>query len=359
MAKRGLSTIETLKEPQRFLICPKCQKKYRTDQFMKSDRFPGGYMPCCKECMYDLTINVNGLNRDGLVNLCQFLDLPFIQNDFDEAKSKYVKPMQPKKQLSYYLCTKMRMKSRENLYFKDSIFSKIEGLDDVEEVVDLGEDFTPGEIESAEEKAEKDQQVMKKKTELFKELQSKWGKFSSFEYLQRCEDLYVEITSGGYSIKSAMHEISLKNYCKLQVDWDIAQEAKDYVTMDKIRKDLSEARTSARLNPNQFKPSDFSNTGANSFSEITAVLSKKDGFIPFPMKYYKRPNDALDFLMWELINYDRHCLNLPEIPYSEVYKHYCDRVDEFNKQYNADIENGDLGTLDESTNGRKRNWTII
>ena len=63
--------------------------------------------------------------------------------------------------------------------------------------------------------------------------------------------------------------------------------------------------------------------------------------------------------MYELVNYDRHVLGLPEVPYEEVYHHYCDRINAFNQQYNADIENGDLGDLDPSTKNKKKEYKLI
>ena len=363
MAKRStVSSIEPIKDTPRFLICPKCNRKYRAEQFMKSTRFPGGYIPCCKECMYEFTINANGLDRQGLIDLCKFLDLPFVQNDFDECKSKYCNPFQPKKQLAMYLCIKMKMNNRLDLHFKDSIFTAIDDLDEIEieeEIIDLSDDFTPGEVESAEEQLTKERSSVKQKAKLIAELKDKWGNFDSLEYLQRCEKLYQEIVQGGYVIKSAMHDLSVKHYWKLQIDWDIAQETKDFNAMRELKQPLKDARTDAKLNPNQFKPTDFQNAGANSFGELASMIARRDGFIPLPMKYYKQPNDALDYLMWELINYDRHILGMPEVPYEEIWRHYINRINEFNEKYDADIENGDLGTLDESTRGKKREWTII
>ena len=55
----------------------------------------------------------------------------------------------------------------------------------------------------------------------------------------------------------------------------------------------------------------------------------------------------------------RHCLSLPEVEYEEVYKFYIDKVNEFNEKYQADIEQGDLGLLDEETKGKRREWRMI
>lgn len=362
MARKTVKDIEPINTTPHFLICPKCNRKYRGDEFMKCARFPGGYIPMCKTCMYDLAIDANGLNRQGVIDVCKFIDVAFIQNDFDECKAKYTNPHFPKKQFSMYFTIKINMKNRLDLHFKDSIFTAIEDLDNTEideTIIDLSEDFTPNELESDEERITKERSDVKQKAKLMDELKEKWGNFDSLEYLQRCEKIYQEIIQGGYVIKSGMHDLSLRNYCKLQVDWDIAQETKDYNAMRELKQPLKDARTDAKLNPNQFKPSDFQNAGANSFGEISRMVAKRDGFIQLPMRFYKQPNDVLDFLAWELINYDRHVLGLPEVEYEEIYRFYIDQINEFNETYNADIENGDLGDLDPSTKNKKKNWTIL
>ena len=360
MARRSVKDIEPM-NTSHFLICPKCNKKYRTDEFIKSTRFPGGYIPMCKSCMYELAIDANGLSRQGMIDICKFIDVAFIQNDFDECKSKFTKPFQPKRQLVLYFNIKIKAQNRIDLRFKDSIFTTIEDLDEVEieEVSDFSGEFIQGEIESDEERITKERSDVKKKAELMAELKDKWGNFDSLEYLQRCEKIYQEVVQGGYVIKSSMHDLSLRNYCKLQVDWDIAQETKDYNAMRELKQPLKDARTDAKLNPNQFKPTDFQHGGANSFGEIAQMVAKRDGFIQLPMKFFIQPNDVLDFLIWELVNYDRHVLGLPECSYEEVYKFYIDAINEFNETYGADIENGDLGTLDETSKNRPKNWTIL
>ena len=52
-------------------------------------------------------------------------------------------------------------------------------------------------------------------------------------------------------------------------------------------------------------------------------------------------------------------LGLPEISYEEAYEYYISRVEKFNKEYNADIENGDLGDLEPETRGNKKHYTLI
>ena len=353
MAKK-LSNIHPVQDKPKFFVCAKCGRKLKTDEFYACATKPMGLLPVCKSCLYDTVLDVNGVNRQGMITFLKYVDMPFIQSEYEDSVTKFTNI--PKRAVSDYLCVKLRKLSYCNLHFKDSIFESYTDLDleEQEEVIDL-KDTVQNEMDTPEQEVKQKQTKIKR----VKELREKWGNFDSVDYLERCERLYQEVVQGGYVIKSSMHDLSLRNYCKLQVDWDIAQETKDYNAMRELKQPLKDARTDAKLNPNQFKPTDFTNGGANSFGEIAQMVAKRDGFIQLPMKFFIQPNDVLDFLMYELINYDRHVLGLPECTYDEVYKFYIDAINEFNETYGADIENGDLGTLDESTKNKPKNWTIL
>ena len=42
--------------------------------------------------------------------------------------------------------------------------------------------------------------------------------------------------------------------------------------------------------------------------------------IPILPRFKYRPNDAVDFILWCYINYERNLNGLPEVKYSDVYK---------------------------------------
>ena len=350
MARNTFSMNQTSKDRPEYFICPKCGKKLDISNFYTHSRKPMGILPICKTCMYDMVLDETGVNRQGMIALMKYLDMPFIQKEYEECVNKNTNS--PKRAVSVYMNLKMTKNEYADLRFKDSMYDVIVDLDLKEEtVISLDNDR----VDLLEEEISPQQA----KIQRAKELKAKWGNFDSLDYLERCERLYIEIVQGGYVIASSMHDLSVRNYCKLQVDWDIAQETKDYNAMRELKQPLKDARTDAKLNPSQFKAGDFQNGGANSFGEITRMVAKRDGFIPLPMRYFKQPNDQLDWMMLELVNYDRSVLGLPEVTYEELYRHYIERIEKFNREYNADIENGDLGDLDPDTKGKKKHYTLI
>ena len=350
MARNTFSMNQTSKDRPEYFICPKCGKKLDVSNFYTHSRKPMGILPICKTCMYDMVLDETGVNRQGMIALMKYLDMPFIQKEYEECVNKNTNS--PKRAVSVYMNLKMTKNEYADLRFKDSMYDVIVDLDLKEEtVISLDNDR----VDLLEEEISPQQA----KIQRAKELKAKWGNFDSLDYLERCERLYIEIVQGGYVIASSMHDLSVRNYCKLQVDWDIAQETKDYNAMRELKQPLKDARTDAKLNPSQFKAGDFQNGGANSFGEITRMVAKRDGFIPLPMRYFQQPNDQLDWMMLELVNYDRSVLGLPEVTYEELYRHYIERIEKFNREYNADIENGDLGDLDPDTKGKKKHYTLI
>ena len=350
MARNTFSMNQTSKDRPEYFICPKCGKKLDVSNFYTHSRKPMGILPICKTCMYDMVLDETGVNRQGMIALMKYLDMPFIQKEYEECVNKNTNS--PKRAVSVYMNLKMTKNEYADLRFKDSMYDVIVDLDLKEEtVISLDNDR----VDLLEEEISPQQA----KIQRAKELKAKWGNFDSLDYLERCERLYIEIVQGGYVIASSMHDLSVRNYCKLQVDWDIAQETKDYNAMRELKQPLKDARTDAKLNPSQFKAGDFQNGGANSFGEITRMVAKRDGFIPLPMKYFQQPTDQLDWMMLELVNYDRSVLGLPEVTYEELYRHYIERIEKFNREYNADIENGDLGDLDPDTKGKKKHYTLI
>lgn len=350
MARNTFSMNQTSKDRPEYFICPKCGKKLDISNFYTHSRKPMGILPICKTCMYDMVLDETGVNRQGMIALMKYLDMPFIQKEYEECVNKNTNS--PKRAVSVYMNLKMTKNEYADLRFKDSMYDVIVDLDLKEEtVISLDNDR----VDLLEEEISPQQA----KIQRAKELKAKWGNFDSLDYLERCERLYIEIVQGGYVIASSMHDLSVRNYCKLQVDWDIAQETKDYNAMRELKQPLKDARTDAKLNPSQFKAGDFQNGGANSFGEITRMVAKRDGFIPLPMRYFQQPTDQLDWMMLELVNYDRSVLGLPEVTYEELYRHYIERIEKFNREYNADIENGDLGDLDPDTKGKKKHYTLI
>ena len=191
MARNTFSMNQTSKDRPEYFICPKCGKKLDISNFYTHSRKPMGILPICKTCMYDMVLDETGVNRQGMIALMKYLDMPFIQKEYEECVNKNTNS--PKRAVSVYMNLKMTKNEYADLRFKDSMYDVIVDLDLKEEtVISLDNDR----VDLLEEEISPQQA----KIQRAKELKAKWGNFDSLDYLERCERLYIEIVQGGYVI---------------------------------------------------------------------------------------------------------------------------------------------------------------
>lgn len=329
---RKPSTLKDVKvkkaKPDVNIICTSCGIEKKSSDFYIAYNSKLSVAPFCKECVVTNSLTEDGVsvNMDGFHNMLQRLDRPFLNQLWISNVKKY--GTDPRKLIGLYF-KDISMQQYRALSWEHSDFGYVE------------EKVEPKVEEAPKKQTNKKQPKMTSATR--NTLVDKWGDFSDDE-LTRFERKY-QMMSKGYQILTVMHEEALCNYCKLQVMYEIAIEQKN-TQEAKLYGDLAkQARADAKLNPNQLKKEDFTAGGANSFGEIARLVSKRDGVLKLPMEYIKQPNDRLDIMIWDLINYNRALKGMPECEYEEIYQFYIDRINRHNERYNADIENGNLGNM--------------
>jgi len=87
---------------------------------------------------------------------------------------------------------------------------------------------------------------------------------------------------------------------------------------------------SARINPDQLRPDEFTD-GINAFCDYTKAAEKAVDIIPILPQFKFRPNDAIDFLMWNYVNYERNLNGMPDIEYKDMWKEYDTRKENYIK----------------------------
>ena len=312
-----------------------------TENFYKNPANPNGHCCICKDCCLALATDDTGefVVRDKMIALMRRLDRPFFQSTFIkfcESSDGY-----PIRIVGGYIGSINRGAYKEYT-FKDSDFGEEpevqQAYEDMGYEIDTSENDSlkidetnvgtqTGNTENSEFKKTRNYTTARKA-----ELQKKWGKFNSIDYLERCEDMYAEVVNGGYQIMSAMHEVSLKNAIKLQIEYDMAIESGQYEKMSKLSPQLKTARDEARLNPKQIKE-DFQQGGFSTFSEMSLTVNQDRGRVYLDMKYLANPHDDIDVLMFEYVNYCRHMVQLPEMEsYSELYAFFINRILELTKE---------------------------
>ena len=138
---------------------------------------------------------------------------------------------------------------------------------------------------------------------------------------------YNEI-SESYATPTKMHVENLKKYCKYAVKEDFALAQNDSTAAKTWGGLASQAASAAKINVNQLSAADLQG-GVTSFGEVVQAVESAKDIIKILPKFKYRPNDAIDLVIYEYINYARSICGLPDLPYSEIYKFYDEKKAEF------------------------------
>lgn len=289
--------------------CNQCNKDKRPDEFYKNYTNESGYSFLCKECFLKSCLDDDGkLEKDKMIKSLQRIDRPFVESLFIKNANKY---SDPKTIIGFYL-KDISLKQFKNSTFKDSLF------ENSSEKVSINNQSI----------SDKDRYVISDEDR--SRLIDKWGDFTDME-LVKFERKY-QTMSKSYQILSQMHEESLINVCRLEVFYTTALKEKNAAEIKLFGEQLAKAKQEAKLNPNQLSKNDLSATGANSFGEIVRLVSKRDGICKLPLKYLEKPNDKIDYAIYQFIAYERALHGLPEVPYSEIYKWYIDDIKKYEER---------------------------
>ena len=333
------------KSKEKTFKCFECGRVLEESKFYKDPVSVNGHTCICKDCCVALVLDETNqfVVRDKMINLLRRLDRPFFQTTFIkfcETSDGY-----PTRIVGGYIGSINRGAFKEYT-FMDSDFGDSPEVQKAYEEMGYEVDTSENDALKIDETDVGTQTGKKENSQYNKalsmtnarknELQEKWGKFNSIDYLERCEKMYAEVVSGGYQIMSAMHEVSLKNAIKLQIEYDIAIETGQYEKMAKLSGQLKTARDEARLNPKQIKE-DFQQGGFTTFGEMSLTVNQDRGNIYLDMKYIAKPHDDIDVLIFEYVNYCRHMFQMPEmVDYAELYAFFLNRVLEFTESDNPD-----------------------
>lgn len=135
-----------------------------------------------------------------------------------------------------------------------------------------------------------------------------------------------------YPLRTAMHVEALTTYIKYAFKRDKAIAEDDIESADKWGKLAAKQATDAKINPSQLSAADLSD-GISNFGKLTEAVEREIDIIPILPKFATDPQDSLDFILWQFINYNRRLQNLPEVKYSEIYSFLDTNVKDYRKEY--------------------------
>ena len=301
------------KEDKNIYYCVGCGKIHPKGNFYVSysPNHANGRLFYCKDFIKNKAYSqISGdVDMRRFQSLLMQLDLPFMYETFETALANNANDP-----IGNYFRMLNSLPQNKGLTWESSIFEPAESSG-------LAED-TKDEL-SVEEEELRHISV--------KELENKWGLGYSKDELYLFEKKYLMLKNH-YNEKTAMHTEALFNYIRYRVKEEISTaegnvgEAKAWGAL------ASKAATDAKINPSQLSKADLSD-GFSTFSELSEAVEKEVDVIRILPRFKYRPNDALDFVIWNYVNYERDLSGMPQVDYKDIYKFYDRKVEEYINQY--------------------------
>jgi len=314
-------------------FCSSCPTAVATEQeladkFYKSTSklFARNTRVCmCKNC-----IQIHGTNDDGGFNMdkfkdvLHFIDKPLIFEVFNSSVQETLKVLAKDGVMNSDEVYEKHGKRLIQIYMKNialpqNISKNYHDSDLFQEVKTTTDLYSTEKQKSDEEEAER--------------LRDRWGNNYDIAELRRFENKCKKLLPSYKKLNRGMtdiHEDMFMQWVKYSILSDMALENGD----DKRAKELSDmatkAATNAKMNPSQFKAEDFTE-GINAFADYTKMAEKAVDIIPILPQFKFRPNDAIDFLMWNYVNYERNLNGMPDVEYKDMWKEYDTRKDSYIK----------------------------
>ena len=304
-------------ESENLTLCKACNKYKRSGDFYVSyneNRDKSGYLPFCKDCLKAMCLDRNGnIDKKKFLEMLKTIDKPYIQALYrnitargGDIVGKYIRTTNMKQyrgltwdngDLHLLNEEESEVKPQMGLAAKTSTGAKKDNI---------------GTITTEAQKF--------KNFKVTNEMIALFGTgYSDEEYFQMWNK--YEFLKSNYVGDTSMHTEALVTYVRYKVKEEMAIVANlpgDAKTWGDLAMKQAER---AKINPNQFSKADLQG-GLTTIGEIAQAVEQNVDIIPILPQFKYRPNDAVDFCIWNYINYARDLEGKPLVEYKDVYKFY-------------------------------------
>lgn len=345
--KKKSTSQTTERKPTVKKTCTACHKNLALTHFYRSvsplhslDK----KAPICKDCVINNSLNTETGEIDIIKfkNILRQLDKPYYKeilvssrNQFS-AEHSYV----PEEELNYHGADIIRLYmknigSLRQLSHKSYADSEADGFTQKHTKVPQEEiEAFYRNKDKEKEKENPNDEIIVLNEQVFEvtpEMVNMFGEgYSRLEYKKMYQK--YEAMTKTYIIQTNLHQEALLTYIRFKVKEEMATAKGDVQEAQKWYQAAQDAAEKAKLTPRQLSKEDLQG-GLTNFSDIfTAVEGAKERIKIFPEFKYQ-PNDAADFIIWCYVNYERNLNNLPEVEYSDIYKFYDKKKQEYINTY--------------------------
>lgn len=312
-------------------VCKECGKEkslscfYTTNNPIVSN--DGRTVNICKTCVKNGSYNLDGsLNTELFKQKLMLMDKPYVPQALESAINEVNKSIKLGKGRTDVIGCYFKNVSTLPQYSKLSFLESINLISQGKEITDA--------VTTTEKKTKAKEEVYIRQVDDFvvtNEMIDLFGEgYTKTEY--RLMTKKFEKLKQTYVIQTNLHEEALATYVRFKVKEEQATSMGDVGSAEKWNRAAQEAADKAKLSPKQLTKSDLQG-GLNSFSELLMAVEQAVDVIPILPSFKFRPNDAIDFNIWCIINYLRDLEGKPLCEYEDVYKFYDERKKAYVEQY--------------------------
>jgi len=327
--------------------CPPSRADQPLSQFYKSysKMHNDGLIPMCKTCIFEKCFNeeTDTIDVESFKNILRQVDKPFITNAYQSAINQYNKNYEGKR------VSKNNKTRIIGYYFKNinslPQFCALDwngGLEYEQKqqtrngngiIAQPEKDYETSLIVNKSQQKNEEVYTLDDEDnfEVTKDIVRLFGDGYTKSMYKKFWDKY-DFLSKNYPDVTNLHTEALVTYVRFKVREEIATLQGDVVESEKWGNAATKAAEKAKINPSQLSKSDLQG-GLNSFSELSLMVEQAVDIIPILPVFKFRPNDAIDFNIWCLINYIRDLEGKPICEYEDVYHFYDERKAEYISQY--------------------------
>lgn len=296
--------------------------------------------PICKDCIIVSSLNkeTNEIDELKFKNILRQIDKPFYKDNLQSAINQFKKENSyvPDDEVKYHGDAIVRLYMK-NIASLRQVSSK--SYEDSERDGFIQKHST---VIQKTKKAEYKKDLAKKKNEeiivsnddefdVTQEMIDMFGEgYSRIEY----KNMYKKYNDmqKNYTIQTNIHKEALLTYVRFKVKEELATAKGDVQEAQKWYQAAQDAADKAKLTPKQLSKADLQG-GITNFSDIFKSVEEANERIPIFPEFKYRPNDAVDFILWCYVNYERNLNSMPEVDYSDIYKFYDEKKQEYIDMY--------------------------
>ena len=304
-------------------------------------------VPVCKDCVISASLNEDGtINELELNKILKKIDKPYYKDLIESAITGF------KNEHSYVEDNKVQYYGKEILqrYFrliamrqdinksyedseKDNFIHPTSNTpkSTKEKIAKKYADITDNRFYTTNKK---DEEIVNTEDDNFEVTQDMIDMFGEGYTRIEYKNMYKKYNDmqKNYTIQTNIHKEALLTYVRFKVKEELATAKGDVQEAQKWYSAAQDAADKAKLTPKQLSKADLQG-GITNFSDIFKAVEEANERIPIFPEFKYRPNDAVDFILWCYINYERNLNGLPEVKYSDIYKFYDEKKKEYIDMY--------------------------